>query len=1402
MINPLFLILQSISGGVAGYITNKYAVNMLFKEYTPLKLGGVVKKNKEKFIDEISTLVEKDIINGKTLKKHIHGEEFKKQLNITVEEFWNSGLKEVFNDVKIKDISSFEESKESILEFTESKMKLVSDKLLKNIVDNVKITEILSAKHISYITDIVYEEVFKYIKSEHKISVLLTDIYHQNNSLIIKDIIDEATETKIKANIEEFIINSLEKILTDKEKLSNIIGRICDVIDIDEIINNLFKSIGSNTLNDYFSAEEKKEISSALFAKGSALINSDKGAHSVNTILSQLIKIAKDLDFTLYELLPEESSINLSKFIEEMTIKAIPSISEWIRFNKNEVNKIIEDSIDESIEGMNGSIKRIIVQKVRDSLFSDISEKASVVDKIISYIDSYEINEESVKKISEGIITYLESNKVKDIIVKLEEANIISSDKITALSKLIIEKINIHGEKILNLLVESIFSKKISSFITEESVNLLKRNVKEELILLIYKERKEILNYLQPKAINSINNKIKEVIHTPMEKLLPEEKFTKFLKNVDSSLLQLLQNNKREILEPINTRIISKVAEIDLIKVLDNEKNQLENFMVKLAVNLEKEIISKYSENTLDEFIEHICNKEKLIETSKNKLYTYIDNNIEEMLHGNIKNIIYDNLIKFDEEEICDLAQSFMGNELKPLSVFGGILGLIVGCIYGLFYGNASISGFSSSIGSTVISCIIMAMIGVGTNVIALKMLFYPYKRNKFLAKIPFLRKFSLGYIPAHKDTMARGIGYVIDEELLNGERVKMLLSSKKDMFKGYLISSISESNYKVIMDSIKEKKETIVDFLYNGMKKNIENNKAKIAERAVEGIGNVSVEKIVKPRTISKIILDTRKLSVFFAEKTADYLEDKMKSDKKCKEFMKEEQFIKIRTAVNSSLKDVLLNKSKDILNEENIQNLILRGEDRYATIINKPLCEIISEEKSENLRKYIKDKSMLWIFNESESYFENEISEFLQKEIDGDNTIGNVFGGKLAAYIDSNIPKLSRYVISKGENYLKANRNNFSEKVRNQIKSGLNFLERGAYMMFGGDDIVDRCVDTIIDIKVPIFLDNKYLEITSVVQNTLSYSVYPTPIKSLQLKAKEINCSKVLDSIYISLNKSQYVKENIEDVIDESINIILNENLKEFLSFTDLTSLKDICHKFSNELNLVIEVSRDNLVNNIDAIIKCTDKIIDEEFIQHIQETAINKVMLAVKREDIVRCTKGILNIVVNNEQFAITLEKIANEFYEEVVRKASLNDFIDKEYSIECMKAYIETAFSNKSFNDTNREIINVIYEEIINDGVNFINENTKDDVICRVIEAVLNVIFNNTSELLKAVNLKQITMEQIAIMEPKEIHIMFNGFAGDFFEKLYLYGSFGAIFGINLWLSIAWGIIEEINNKRTA
>ena len=39
-----------------------------------------LRKNKEKFIDEISSLVEKDIINGNTLKDNIESDDFKEAL--------------------------------------------------------------------------------------------------------------------------------------------------------------------------------------------------------------------------------------------------------------------------------------------------------------------------------------------------------------------------------------------------------------------------------------------------------------------------------------------------------------------------------------------------------------------------------------------------------------------------------------------------------------------------------------------------------------------------------------------------------------------------------------------------------------------------------------------------------------------------------------------------------------------------------------------------------------------------------------------------------------------------------------------------------------------------------------------------------------------------------------------------------------------------------------------------------------------------------------------------------------------------------------------------------------------------------------------------------------------------
>ena len=118
----LFIFMQGFSGAVAGYITNKYAVNMIFKEYTPLKIGGAVKKNKVKFIEEISELVEKDIINSETLIGSIESKDFSDVIDSACVDFMTNSLNDVFNGVKLKNIPGISTSTAQCITFIEQNL--------------------------------------------------------------------------------------------------------------------------------------------------------------------------------------------------------------------------------------------------------------------------------------------------------------------------------------------------------------------------------------------------------------------------------------------------------------------------------------------------------------------------------------------------------------------------------------------------------------------------------------------------------------------------------------------------------------------------------------------------------------------------------------------------------------------------------------------------------------------------------------------------------------------------------------------------------------------------------------------------------------------------------------------------------------------------------------------------------------------------------------------------------------------------------------------------------------------------------------------------------------------------------------------------------------------------------
>ena len=141
--------------------------------------------------------------------------------------------------------------------------------------------------------------------------------------------------------------------------------------------------------------------------------------------------------------------------------------------------------------------------------------------------------------------------------------------------------------------------------------------------------------------------------------------------------------------------------------------------------------------------------------------------------------------------------------------------------------------------------------------------------------------------------------------------------------------------------------------------------------------------------------------------------------------------------------------------------------------------------------------------------------------------------------------------------------------------------------------------------------------------------------------------------------------------------------------------------------------------------------------------------------------------------------------------------IEDIIDIVRTKKYLNQKFDLIFNSSEFNIALNSIARDLCCCIIEDNSKIITEETKLQITDKIIEASLASTINNSCEVIESVNLKEITEKQIEIMNPKELHELFISFSGPLFKKLYLYGSFGSVFGLNLWIPVLLGIKESIS-----
>ena len=1393
--NALFLLLQMFSSGVAGYITNKYAVNMIFKEYTPLKIGGAVKKNKEKFIEEVSDLVERDIINSETIRNQVLGNDFKDAIRNMTNEFFKESLYEVLKDEKIEDIPGYSDTLVRGEEFLRESLKEVLPKLINNLSEHIEIENLISDKQMSFIIDYAYNEVVNNINSSEELKYLVNDLYEENGDIYLHNLISKESGEKITKVISCEIINSIAEVLENKEEIKNIINKILSLIDVESLLENLQQLISSKNIDEILSEEQFDKLSLLIYEKLDELIKSDLGRKELENLVREAFVSSKDIELTLFEVLPIHFGKSSAEYLVDLIKRITPYLSSWINENREKIESIIDSSILESVDNINDDLRKAMISKVKDSMLTNFSAKNNIVDKIVDFLENYQLTEENSLALYSKIIKFLEETKVKELVELLEKNNLINEEKIV---HIILDKWNKDGRELSKDILKREGSKTLQRLVDKDLNKLFNESIKPKLYDFTYNNKSKMISYLDKTVFDLVHNKVEAILNSNVKDLFNKEQVNKFSAILPSKVAEFLNKNNSLYKSNIN-KLIKDNLEIKQLVKANEEKiiNSLSNIIVEFT----KSKINKYKSYEIRELVDKINKKEVICEEVSERLYDGIKNNLPSLVNGRVKKLIYDNLIKLDEDEICNIAQSFMGKQLKPLSIFGAFLGSIVGLIFGLTMQNVNGNyGFYNSITNTLIACGLMGLVGIMTNVIALWMIFCPYEQNKFIAKIPLFRVFSIGYIPSHKSSFASGMAQFIDEELLSGNRVVNSFELQKNNLKNHILTNIKSSKYMMLVDFIKNKKHSISKKTYAVILDLLKKHNNKVSSKISENLLKVKNNKVVSLDFIKDKVLYSLKNINKLEDKAIAYFEGKLKDNKSLEEVLPKELVDIINNKIEKEVTDFIDEKIKSNYIEEVIKSAILKNEEAYNSFIDKSLKEIIGEKSILNIQESLKtDKFVNIILLSIKEELNNYLANYLEENFNDEVRFDELFNGKIKEEINKNIYPITEKICDKLIEFAKNNNYNISSKVINIVRGNLNFFVRMAYDFADGDGLVRDVINIVINNKLEDLIKEDKDKLLINTYNCLEREIYPSKIKDLGIESKEINTNLIFDRLVFGLKQNDEFKDAMSNSFDLVINQICEIKAKDICEIVEINNINELYNKYENIINSVTKEIKNNLNINKGEVYKFVNQLIEDNVMKHLYDINLVDISEKLNEEDISYLVKNSLNIISNSKVLKDYASKLSENIYNNSIENKELGLIINNEVANNDLYETLNILYENKDFNDKNKVIVEFILDKFIDNKFEFISDETSTYLSEKLINSGLNTIETNIIPMLRSLDLKSITLKEVDEMHPKEIHDLFKSFAGDFFMKLYIYGGFGLIFGVNVYLSIILFIIDSICSK---
>ena len=1358
-------IVQAILGGASGYITNDYAINMLFKEYTPLKIGGVIKKTRTEFIDNLSSMVENDIINKERLQEILDDEDFKKSAEKLTADFYKNCLYESTGSIKLSDIGGFDSTIESTDTFVSEIINRHLPDISEIFLNNVNINVFLNEKQLKHISNSIYSIFADIFSSSDIFEKVLLSIYENNRELIPNNIVSK--------DIYETAVNNMVKILAQAASSSNssMVKEILINTGILKSLDSSIQTILKNKTSDVIKIDSHtlESINDTLIS----WINSKKGISSINSLVSSLLAYGKKCDTPVFKILNTDFEENLNQYL----IKVIPPVTEsiinLINENSNLIDFLINESIDEVIAKSDG-IRAKLLSTVKNTYLKSSDKKYSISGIIVSYIrkeaDPKKLGKNACDKLIGLLNEITISDIAEDIELKISPENIGVAviDYINKNSQALLEKFAAHlGSMTLNQIIPYEQS--------YEKVALTLANMLKGMC-----EYDEVKSYLSDKLTGHADN----IMSTKLCCMIDSDSIQSLAPKIKEFAKAKIISNEDHIEDWIENQVKKEAAAFSSKKLNTSSFNLLSSELYKKY----KDESGKLRDIPVSTVLDKLNSIENLSKNSAEAIRRYTADNAGIILSGSVKTIVTDNLNKFSDDELTDFANDFIGRNLKPITYFGGVLGLIAGIILATFQ-RSPIDPVKISIANMIV----YSFVGFITNVIAINMIFKPYRENKLLSKIPFFRNFSLGYIVKNQKIFAESTANLIENYLLNKKSINELFDKYKNKIKDLFNENITQPVYKTINILFENNKHTFGKKLFSYIKNKIAFNLNSLCSSLFNRVKGIKINSMITEEMSSNTgSLLTKKIQDHDYSQTVYSL---MNSENTLRSIIDAGGLKKYISVAQGNYYDKLCT----MLSKENeLNGHIIKFKNIYEDLMSRQVNEFIDPEKREMLAQSASEKlSSIILSQDSKDKITQVILSSIDNSIDKNKSFEEIFDGKLKDYIDSHIPVITDSLSNAAKKTASKHIGKIIAMLQSAIKSNLGIIERGMYNLMGGDEVACELVIIIVNVKLPKLLDTKKQELNDTVKQFFDDNFYKTKVASLYTGIRRTELSRLTDDYFNQENSTSLgnrIKPIAEEVFSKAGSLKLGSIFSVF-GAADLSSFLSLHAKDINELSNKLATSL------LDSKAQATD------IINQYLYTLIDKLMNCKFRDLFEGMPYESMSSVINNlshELVSSNLEEIISSSIIDLRNylNVSVEDLIDEEEFIKSAEYCFMDLLDNVDFEQNIQKHIEDIIGDAVSSDFSFIDNKTSKYILTIFTDSSVNSLKRNLDDLLLSVEFNVLAKEEIEKMKPEKIHQMFNSFAGEYFRKLMLYGFGGFIFGINTYVGMALTslkILSEVHNK---